>query len=92
MIDSLYDFNPRDPNVTVLNPMDRFKVEKRLEPAIDVPISKVVGFKVYQCDPRVLKLVVKWKKGKPQDSLEPDNFLENPKFIEELRQVLSENL
>ena len=87
----LYDFRPED----VIDQRERFKVPKKLEPAVDEIISKIVGFKIYQCDPRVINLVVKWRKeklGRTLDSNEPDNFLEKPKFIEELKEVLSKDL
>lgn len=69
----------------------RLDMKPKLEPAIDEIISHIVGFKVYQCDPRVLKLIVKWKKSKSNEN-EPDNFLENPKFIEELNQTLNQKI
>ena len=42
--------------------------EPRMEPAVDEIVSQVVGKKIYQCDPRVIKLIVKWKAGKPVGS------------------------
>jgi hypothetical protein len=63
-----------------------------LEPAVDEVISRVVGKKIYQCDPRVIKLIVKWKAGKPPNSMEPDNFLADRHKIEELKTVLDQSL
>ena len=60
--------------------------------SVDELISKIVGKKIYTQDPRLLKLIVKWKKGKSQDSPESDNFLEDPKKIAELKEVLNKNL
>ena len=74
------------------NARERFSAPKRLEPSIDEPVSKIVGKKIYSLDPRLMKLIVKWKKSKPPDSMEFDNFFENPKFITELKQALSGNL
>ncbi len=71
---------------------ERFALPKRLEPEVDREITKIVGHKIFKQDPRVLKLVVKWKANKPVDSLNADNFLENPKFIEELKKVLNANI
>ena len=77
--------NWNDPSI---NAKMRVIPPKRLEPAIDEVISRIVGKKIYQQDPRLMKLIVKWKKGKSQDSMEADNFLEDSKKIEELRSVL----
>lgn len=75
-----------------INIRERFIPPPRLEPAVDEIISRIVGKKIYAQDPRLLKLIVKWKKGKSQDSMEPDNFLENSEFIKELKEVLSKDL
>ena len=72
----------------IISPRDMFVPKPRLEPAIDALISKAVGFKVYAQDPRVLKIIVSWKKNKPTDSLEPDNYLKNPEFIKDLKEAL----
>jgi len=61
----------------------------KFEPVIDEPITKVVGHKVFQRDPRVIKLIMKWKRNKPLDSQEPDNFLQNPNFVKELKEALA---
>ena len=79
-------------NMEVVNARDRFHVTPRLEPRIDEVISKVVGKKIYQQDPRVLKFICKWKKNKPENSLEPDNFMENQEFVKQLKEVLNSNL
>lgn len=74
------------------NIRERFAPPPRLEPVIDEEISKIVGRKIYATDPRLLKLVVKYKQGKSPDSKEPDNFLKNPRFIDELKRTLSGDL
>lgn len=71
---------------------ERFAIPKKLEPEVDWEITKIVGTKIFKQDPRVLKLVVKFKANKPIDSMQPDNFLENPKFVEELKKVLTGNI
>ena len=76
----------------VVNANDRFKPPVRLEPQIDEVISKVVGRKILQCDPRVLKLIVKWKRNKPENSMEADNYLSDPAKIKELKEVLTGSL
>jgi hypothetical protein len=57
-------------------------------PKVDMLVSKIVGKTIMTEDPRLIRLIVSWKKNKPQNSLEPDRFMENPKFIEELKKVL----
>ena len=71
-----------------INARERFIPPPKLEPPVDEIVSGIVGKKIYTHDPRLIKLVVKWKKGKSQDSMEPDNFLQNPLFIKELKEVL----
>lgn len=75
-----------------INARERFSLPRRIEPPIDEVISQIVGKKIYTQDPRLLKLIVKWKKqsGKAVDNAEPDNFLKDPKKIAELREVLSQ--
>jgi hypothetical protein len=68
------------------------KPARPTEPKVDNIISKIVGQKIYAQDPRLLKLIIKWKQGKSQDSMEPDNFLDDPKKIAELKKVLSQKL
>jgi hypothetical protein len=63
--------------------------QPRIEPIIDEVVSQIVGKKIYQSDPRLLKLIIKWKAGKPQNSLEPDDFLKDEKKIAELKEVLN---
>jgi len=80
-------------NVPYINANERFYIPKKsMETKVDELASKVAGFKVFASDPRLLKLVVKWKKGKPQDSMMPDNFLNDPQKVQELKEALSGNL
>jgi len=82
--------NKSELSVPFINQRERFIIpqKKELIPKIDELVSKAVGFKVFARDPRLIKLIVKWKKGKPQDSMVPDNFLQDPKKIEELKEAL----
>ena len=59
---------------------------KRLEPPVDMVVTKIVGKKVLAQDPRLINLVVKWKKQKNDDE-QPDNFLQDAKKVEELKRV-----
>ena len=79
-------------NVEWVNARQRFAPPKRFEPPIDNLVSHLVGFKVYARDPRLMKLVLKWKANKPIDSMEPDNFLYDAAKIKELKEVLSRPL
>ena len=70
----------------------RFIPPPKLEPKIDEVVSKIVGKKIYQLDPRLMKLVVKWKGSKPEDSKKPDNFFKDENKIKELKKVLGGSL
>lgn len=89
MKESIKDINWNDPSI---NARIRVIPPQKMEPPIDEVISHIVGKKIYQQDPRLFKLILKWKKEKPQDSMEPDNFLENENFIKELKEILSKEL
>ena len=81
------DLQPDD----FINARERFAPPKSLEPKVDTLISSVVGKKVYTTDPRVLKLIARYKSRKKDDD-EPDNFLKNPKFIQDLKHELNQSL
>lgn len=67
----------------------QFSPGKELKPKIDPVVSKIVGKKVLVLDPRLLSLVVKWKResGNTADSDKQDDFFKQPAKIEELKQV-----
>ena len=67
----------------------QLRPQPKIEPEIDEVISGIVGQKIYQSDPRLIRLIVKWRKDKPFDSLEPDNFLQDEHKIKELKEVLT---
>lgn len=75
-----------------INARDMFRPRPRLEPPVDKIISQIVGFKVYTTDPRILKTVVKWKRRKQGSDDTPDNFLENPQFIKEIKEAFNVKL
>jgi hypothetical protein len=64
----------------------RFNPTPRPEPPIDKVVSDIVGKPIRVNNPFLIKLIVKWKKAKG-DSDEPDNFMSNPEFIEELKKT-----
>lgn len=82
----------------VINAREMYSVPKKLEPRIDEPISRKVGMKVFSRDPRLISLIIKWKRQKgSQDSVEkmsdsPDNLLMNPAFVTELKKVFNSPL
>ena len=80
--------------VPYINVNERFrpKVQGKIEPNVDEEVSRIVGKKVLAHDPRLMKLIVAWKKEKPMDSMTPDNFLLDPKKIAEIKKVFSEDL
>lgn len=56
------------------------------EPKWDEEVSKAVGKPVAINDPRLISLVVKWKKRYSSDD-EMDNFMSNVSFLKELKKV-----
>jgi len=61
--------------------------EERKKPAIDRAVSDIVGKDILITDPRLINLVVKWTREK-NDLNTQDNFLQDPKKIEELKRTL----
>ena len=58
----------------------------RPETPIDKVVSEIVGKPIKVNNPNLIKLIVKYKKLRG-DSDEPDNFMENPDFIKELKEL-----
>ena len=78
-----YDFNPSQ----IIHARDAFTHKpKKKELIIDKVISEIVGKDVYTSDQRVMKLVIKYKNMKDNPDT-PDNFLDNPEFIKELKEL-----
>ncbi len=59
------------------------------ERALDAEVTKILGMPVLVNDPRLIRLVVQWKKahGSSPEIDKMDNFLYNPEFLVELRKV-----
>jgi len=70
-----------------INYRDRFNLPPKAEPKIDEEVSKIVGKKVHVNDPRLIKLVIKWKANKNPDNV--DNYLHDENKRNELRQVFN---
>jgi hypothetical protein len=73
-----------------INIRDRFIAPKVYVPKVDEVISKIVGRPVYAQDPKLVKLIVGWRKSKPLDSLEPDNFLKDPEKVKQLIEIFNQ--
>lgn len=56
-------------------------------PPIDMEVSKAVGFNVRAGDPRLIKKIVEWKQRKDPET--QDQFLRDPRKVEELKKILS---
>lgn len=82
------DFTQKD----LINVKERFAPAPIRKPKPDETISRIVGKTIYATDPRLLKLIVKWKAGKKQDDTRPDDFLRYPEKIKELKQALGGTL
>ena len=80
-----YDFSKKE----MINAREAFNptIQPRKEARIDKVVSEIVGKPIKITNPVLLKLVAKWKKEKG-DSEEPDNYLQDPKKIEELKKAL----
>ena len=67
---------------------ERFNVPKRdKEQKVDKLITDAVGKTIYMNDPRVLKVIMAWKKAKGEGDA-PDNFLDDESKIKELIEAL----
>ena len=76
-------------NLQWINANTRFVAPPKLEPKIDVLISKIIGKTVYMQDPRLTRLIIKWKREKKGDDDTPDNYMQDPLKIKELRECFS---
>ena len=58
-------------------------------PRIDVPVSEIVGKEIRTTDPRLIKLITKWKQeeSKGETSTLTSNYLDDPKKVEELKET-----
>ena len=70
-----------------INYRDRYNLKPKAEPAIDKEVSQIVGKKVHVNDPRLIKLVIKWRNSKNPDNV--DNYLHDPEKREELKKVFN---
>ena len=63
---------------------------RSIKPPVDKIISEIVGHEVYTTDPRILKVVTKFKQMKKGNDDTPDNLSMNPHFIKELKEVFAQ--
>jgi len=54
---------------------------------VDELVSKAVGKTIYTTNPKLIKKLAEWKKAKG-DSEEADNWMDDPKKVEELKKIL----
>jgi len=70
------------------NGAGRAEVRSKASPKIDKEITDVVGVAIYVNDPRLIRLVTKWKRAK-NDPDATDEFLKDGAKIIELRRVFN---
>lgn len=66
----------------------RPKSKPRPEPKVDVEVSKAVGFTVRANDHRLISKVAEWRRANRNEGENNNNYLRDPKKIEELRKAL----
>lgn len=66
----------------------RPKAKPRIEPKLDIEVSRATGIDVGVGDPRVIRKVAEWRKQNPNESTVNNNYLRDPKKVEELRKAL----
>lgn len=72
-----------------VNQANRATPPRSREPVkIDPKVSEAAGVQVLVNDPRLMRLVAKWKRSK-KDMDAQDNFLEDAAKVQELRKVFN---
>mgnify|MGYP001561004998 CR=1 FL=1 len=66
----------------------RPQLEKR-PPNYDAVISRIAGKPVLATDPQLLRLVIKYKKSNNKPDEIPDNHLNNPRFLMEVKKIFN---
>ena len=67
---------------------------KRTGPVVDELVSKAVGKQIYTSNPKLIAKIAEWKQQKGDNDVKPgevpkqDNFLDDPKKVEELKKIL----
>lgn len=64
----------------------------RPEPKLDVEVSRATGINVGVNDPRVIKKVAEWRRANPNEGDINNNYLRDPKKVQELREALTSHL
>lgn len=82
---------PEEENFDWISAGEAFRptVTKKAPPPPDPYVSKILGFPVAVNDPRLMRLVVQFKRknGTSPESDKMDNFLYDPEFLTELRKT-----
>lgn len=86
----------------LINAREAFRpqIKPKLAPQVDIELSKVAGKTILANDPRLLNLIVEFKKkqrrvaeehidrnGKKYLIESQDNFMQNPEFIKKLKEL-----
>ena len=76
-------------NVEWSSAREMYSTPPKREIPIDKEVSKIVGKDIRTTDPRLIKLIVKWKKeeNKGDDDKSNSNYLEDPNKIKELKET-----
>ncbi len=77
------DFEAKD----LINANSMNNVKPKGEPKIDKLVSEAIGKTVYITNPILIKKLAEWKQAK-KDPEAVDNFLDDPKKVEELKAIL----
>ena len=77
-------------NVPYLNARDRFNLPAipKPEPKVDEIASQIARKKILVNDPRLMKLVIKYKRMK-RNTEETDEFFKDSRFIKELKETFA---
>ena len=72
------------------NEANKPTIRVKVAPKIDKEVSKAVGFSVPVNNPKLIKLVAKWKQkgGRDDTPKQMDKFLQDPNKVAELKKVL----
>lgn len=79
----LEDFTKDD----LINMRDMYKVEQKPGPTVDKLVSEIVGKTIYTTNQALIKKIAEWKKEKGESD-EPDNWMNDPQKIAELKEIL----
>lgn len=65
----------------------RAPLRPREEPKVDTEVSHIVGKRVFVNDPKLIKKVAEWRRNKDPNSDIPDNYLQQERCRNELKEL-----